>query len=348
MPINKAASAKGESGFTLIDLLFTASLICTLCTMALPSLMRARGVGAVGLGASATVRVVNSSQLSFAVTCGSGFYSPDFPTLGMRAARQLDGVPAARAVDRHLVPQTGLQLQHDRHGAGRARRATCNGRPAGTRAPGYAVFADPLDPVGNPHFYGSNADGTIYQHNATLAGVDARVRTAERRHARQVSTRESDTVWTSGGGDPCLCDRFRALTIAAALFILAARRRRGPDQGPGRHHAEAALRLQHRRRLPARHLRPVHRVLAEARQGIQPDAGHRDRQDGGRPAASRRDRHRAGELRQAGSLQADLAAAAPGARADRRRRRARSRRKASRSSGSTAACTRPKSSARTS
>ena len=27
---------------------------------------------------------------------------------------------------------------------------------------------DPLDPVGNPHFYGSNADGTIYQFNATL------------------------------------------------------------------------------------------------------------------------------------------------------------------------------------
>ena len=56
-----------------------------------------------------------------------------------------------------------------------------------------------------------------------------------------------------------LVRRFRALTLAAALFTIAAAVRRGPDQGAGRHHAEAALRLQHRRRLPARHLRPVHR-----------------------------------------------------------------------------------------
>src|SRR2546422_8221241 len=73
---------KGEAGFTLIDLLFTASLICTLCTMALPSLMRARGA-AQSASALSTVRVVNSSQLSFAVTCGSGFYAPDFVTLGI-------------------------------------------------------------------------------------------------------------------------------------------------------------------------------------------------------------------------------------------------------------------------
>ena len=42
MALTKMTS-RGESGFTLIDLLFTASLICTLCTMALPSLYRARG-----------------------------------------------------------------------------------------------------------------------------------------------------------------------------------------------------------------------------------------------------------------------------------------------------------------
>src|SRR6266487_2222009 len=79
---------KEEAGFTLIDLLFTASLICTLCTMALPSLMRARGV-AQSASALSTVRVVNSSQLSFAVTCGSGFYAPDFVTLGIAPPNSL-------------------------------------------------------------------------------------------------------------------------------------------------------------------------------------------------------------------------------------------------------------------
>ena len=42
--VNRTSAVKGESGFTLIDLLFTASLICTIASMALPSLMRARGV----------------------------------------------------------------------------------------------------------------------------------------------------------------------------------------------------------------------------------------------------------------------------------------------------------------
>jgi type IV pilus assembly protein PilA len=168
MPINKIAGAKGESGFTLIDLLFTASLICTLCTMSLPSLLRARGA-AQSASALGTVRVVNSSQLSFAVTCGSGFYAPDFPMLGIAPANSPTGfLPAELSSAASFLKQgytfsmTGTPL------AGAP--PTCNGQPAGRVAPGYALMADPLDPVGNPHFYGSNADGTIYQHTATLTG----------------------------------------------------------------------------------------------------------------------------------------------------------------------------------
>jgi type II secretory pathway pseudopilin PulG len=166
MLIHKAASAKGESGFTLIDLLFTASLICTLATMSLPALMRARGA-AQSASAVGTLRVVNSSQLSFAVTCGSGFYAADFVTLGLAPPSS----PTA-----FLPPELSGAASFNKQGytysmggtplAGAP--ATCNGKPVGSSAPGYALFAEPLDPVGNPHFYGSNADGTIYQHNASL------------------------------------------------------------------------------------------------------------------------------------------------------------------------------------
>ena len=169
MPINRAAGVKSEDGFTLIDLLFTASIICTLCTMALPSLMRARGA-AQSASAVGTLRVVNSSQLSFAVTCGSGFYSPDFVTLGMAPPNSLTAfLPPELSTGTAFLKQgysfnmTGTVL------AGAP--ATCNGRPLGSSAPGYTLIADPLDPVGNPHFYGTNADGTIYQHSATLAGL---------------------------------------------------------------------------------------------------------------------------------------------------------------------------------
>jgi len=168
MAINKAVSTRGESGFTLIDLLFTASLICTLCTMALPSLLRARGV-AQSASAVGTVRVINSSQLSFAVTCGSGFYSPSFSLLGVAPPNSPTAfLPPELASGTTFLKQgysftmTGTPLT----GA----PPTCNGGGSGSSSPGYALTADPLDPLGNPHFYGSNADGTIYVHNATLAG----------------------------------------------------------------------------------------------------------------------------------------------------------------------------------
>jgi type II secretory pathway pseudopilin PulG len=168
MPINKVAAAKGESGFTLIDLLFTASLICTLCTMALPSLMRARGV-AQSASALSTVRVVNSSQLSFAVTCGSGFYAPDFPTLGIAPPGSVTAFLPPELSSGGSFLKQGYSFTMTGTPLGGA-PPTCNGKPAGSVAPGYAVLANPLDAVGNPHFYGSNADGTIYVHSSTLNG----------------------------------------------------------------------------------------------------------------------------------------------------------------------------------
>ena len=165
MPLTKRTS-HGESGFTLIDLLFTASLICTLCTMALPSLFRARGA-AQAASAVSTLRVVNSAQLSFAVACGSGFYSPDFPTLGLPPAGAVTAfLPAELAGGASFLKQ-GYTFNMVGTPLGGA-PATCNGRAAGYTSPGYAVTADPLDPVGNPFFYGSNADGTIYQHTASF------------------------------------------------------------------------------------------------------------------------------------------------------------------------------------
>ena len=165
----KHTTSNGESGFTLIDLLFTASLICTIATMALPSLLRARGV-AQASSAIATLRVVNSAQLSFAVTCGSGFYAPAFPNLGVAPP----GAPvaflptelssgAAFTKQGYSFTMTGTAL------AGAP--ASCNGVPPGGASPGYAAMADPLDPVANPKFYGTNADGTIYTAGSTYNGA---------------------------------------------------------------------------------------------------------------------------------------------------------------------------------
>ena len=169
MTAHKTATTNGESGYTLIDLLFTASLICTIATMALPSLLRAKNV-AQSASAIATLRVVNSAQLSFAVTCGSGFYSPTFTRLG---------VPPPAAPAGFLPPELSSGASFVKQGytfsmvgtALSGAPGSCNGLAAGAASPGYTATADPLDPAGNPHFYGTNADGTIYVHTATLSGV---------------------------------------------------------------------------------------------------------------------------------------------------------------------------------
>jgi type II secretory pathway pseudopilin PulG len=169
MTAHKTATTNGESGFTLIDLLFTASLICTIATMALPSLLRAKNV-AQSASAIATLRVVNSAQLSFAVTCGSGFYSPTFTRLGVAP-------PASTSA--FLPPELSTGASFVKQGYSFSMVGTalpgapgsCNGMAAGAAAPGYSASADPLDPLGNPHFYATNADGTIYMHDSSMAST---------------------------------------------------------------------------------------------------------------------------------------------------------------------------------
>jgi type II secretory pathway pseudopilin PulG len=166
---NKTVSTNGESGFTLIDLLFTASLICTIATMALPSLLRAKNV-AQSASAIATLRVVNSAQLSFAVTCGSGFYAPTLTRLGVAPPAATSAfLPPELSSGASFVKQgfTFSMVGTSLSGA----PGTCNGLAPGGGAPGYSATADPLDAVGNPHFYATNADGTIYMHDSSMVST---------------------------------------------------------------------------------------------------------------------------------------------------------------------------------
>ena len=165
-----ARTARGDAGFTLIDMLFVIAIIGLLSTLAIPGLMRARGA-AQSASAVGTLRVVNSAQLSFAITCGLGFYSPDFPTLGIVPAGSLDaflppdlsgGATFIKSGYRFSMAGTSLP----------AAPAMCNGVAAGRSAPAYAAVADQLDPTpAQGRFYGTNADGLIYEHTASLGAV---------------------------------------------------------------------------------------------------------------------------------------------------------------------------------
>ncbi len=160
--------AKNEAGFTLIDMLFVVAIIGLLASLAIPGLMRARGA-AQSASALGTLRVVNSAQLSFAITCGLGFYSPDFPTLAIKPPSAVDAFLPQELASGPTFIKGGYNFSLAGTPLAGA-PATCNGIGAGQSAPGYAVIADELDAAGQGRFFGSNADGLIYEDTASLAG----------------------------------------------------------------------------------------------------------------------------------------------------------------------------------
>jgi prepilin-type N-terminal cleavage/methylation domain-containing protein len=162
-----AVRAKNQDGFTLIDMLFVVALIGLISVLAIPGLMRAKGV-AQASSALGTIRVVNSSQLSFAITCGLGFYSPDFPTLTTKPAGAMDAFLSPDLATGATFIRSGFNFSM----AGSALAgapASCNGLPAGQASVGYAIVADPL--LGGPtaRYFGSNADGVIWEHSSSMA-----------------------------------------------------------------------------------------------------------------------------------------------------------------------------------
>jgi hypothetical protein len=143
-----------------------------------------------------------------------------------------------------------------------------------------------------------------------------------------------------------LVRRFRALTLAAALFTLAGGVASAQTKAP----AVTTPKQFFGFNIGDDYNLATYDQFVQYWQKIDKESSRMQvieigKTEEGRPA-SRRDRHRPGELRQARSLQADRPAAASRARHQRGAGAGASRRKARRWSGSTAACTPPRWSAR--
>ena len=72
-------------GFAFIDLIFVCGIIGLLCSIALPRLLLVQQ-SAGAASAIGSMRTIDSAQLTFALTCGNGFYAPDLSTLGTPSA----------------------------------------------------------------------------------------------------------------------------------------------------------------------------------------------------------------------------------------------------------------------
>lgn len=161
LPIRKA------QGFALIDLIFVCGIIGLLSSIALPRLMAARQT-ASSASAIGTMRVIVSAQLTYALTCGSGFYAPNLTTLGTPPPSSTEpfinaGLGSADTVVKSAYTITMSALPYP--GA----PGSCNGLGVGAAGQGFSAAADPLE-ANNIRYFGTNASNVIYEHIATLSG----------------------------------------------------------------------------------------------------------------------------------------------------------------------------------
>jgi type II secretory pathway pseudopilin PulG len=152
-------------GFALIDLIFVCGIIGVLASIAVPRLTTARS-SADAASAIGSMRAISSAQLTFALTCGAGFYAPNLSTLGTAPAGSNQGFVGGGLGAADTITKARYIIQLDATAYGGA-PSSCNGLAGGRAGQGYRAAADPAASE-NPRFFATNADGLIVEDTSSL------------------------------------------------------------------------------------------------------------------------------------------------------------------------------------
>lgn len=152
-------------GFALIDLLFVCGIMGILSSIAAPRLLMAKQ-SAGAASAIGSLRTIHSAQLTFALTCGGGFYAPDLTTLGEAPPGSAEPFITPNLTTGNSVTRSGYTIEI----VGTAYEgapSSCNGLDTGEAAQAYKATADPTDATNFRHF-AINVNGSIFEHTGTL------------------------------------------------------------------------------------------------------------------------------------------------------------------------------------
>lgn len=155
-------------GFALIDVLFVCGMIWVLSIIALPRLLAARQ-SADAASAVGSMRAISSAQLSFALTCGAGFYAPNLTTLGTNPPGSNTAFIGGGLGGADTVIKGGYTIRMTATADATA-PASCNGLGGGLAGGAFVAAADP-DAPGNVRYFATNANGVIFEDAASLWGV---------------------------------------------------------------------------------------------------------------------------------------------------------------------------------
>lgn len=154
------------NGFALLDLLFVVGIIGILASIATPRLLAARQ-SAGAASAIGSLRAIASAELTFALTCGGGFYAPSLKALGVPPIGSDVAFLSQNLTAGAIVTRGGYLIQLEAAIYPQA-PPSCNGLAAGEAGQAYKAGADPADVNNNFRYFAINANGTIFEDTVSL------------------------------------------------------------------------------------------------------------------------------------------------------------------------------------
>jgi type II secretory pathway pseudopilin PulG len=158
-------NARAAQGFALIDLIFVCGIIGILCSVALPRLLLAKQAAGAS-SAIGSMRAINSAQLTFALTCGGGFYAPNLTTLGTLPPASKEAFISTNLGLADTVTRAGYMVQMSATPFPAA-PGSCNGLAVGAAGQAFKAAADPVEP-GNTRYFATNANAQIWEDISSL------------------------------------------------------------------------------------------------------------------------------------------------------------------------------------
>ena len=155
-------------GFALIDVLFVCAIMGVLSTIALPRMLLAKQ-SAGAASAIGSLRTIHSAQLTFALTCGAGFYAPNLTTLGRAPANSREAFISPNLATSNSVTRSGYVIEVD-GAAWSGAPGSCNGLAVGEAAQGWRAYADPTNSE-NKRFFATNVNGAIWENNTSMSSL---------------------------------------------------------------------------------------------------------------------------------------------------------------------------------